>query len=164
VARGSPISARCLLPFALWSVSVLGSHPLDLFFDAAGKRDGRGSAEGSLELDPAVLRRIVAGRDHHGPRRAESHHRIRVSRGRRKLLRQAHPDPFRHHRLGRRLGEFWREEPRVMPDQDVRRTAARRFGADPPGDRPRREPHVREGHVLRDNPAPPIRSEPDIRH
>ena len=164
-ARGSLPVNFCPLPSALWFLpALLGPDPFDLFFDAAGKRDGRGSAEGGLELDPAVQRRIVAGRDHHGPRRAEANHRIREGRSRRKLLRQAHPDPFRHHRLGRRLGEFSRKEPRVIPHQHVWRTVARRFSADPSGDRPRREPHVREGHVLRDDPAPPIRSEPDIRH
>ena len=78
-ASKESIAACCLLP-ALRSGS--GSRPSrprirprhsarsDLLLHAASERDGRGSAEGRLELDPAVLRRIVAGRDHHGPCRA----------------------------------------------------------------------------------------------
>ena len=140
-----------------------GLQPTDLLFDASREGHRGGPAIGGLALHPAILGGIVAGGDHHRPGRLQPHHGVREGGRRRKRRRQTHAHPLRRHRLGRGLGKFPGEKPRVVPHQDVRGCAVR-FGADPSRDGPRRQSDVGEGEVVRDHPAPAIGSELDVGH
>ncbi len=116
------------------------------------------SAEMRLDLETVVRGRVVTGGDRDTAGQPAAAHVERHSGSRHRAVRQEDADAGGRELVGRRAGEFRREEARVVPDDGARHVSGFPARVEV-ADSGREAPDRRKRTTLRDNAAPAVSAE-----